>query len=92
MNINYNNFYEMFEHAYKKCKSKKDYKKLCKKMLKQFDVVDGVTDAQTRILTHMLGEDKYLSIIALSIKLYLLELQGIPYDIVSIERNLEDLD
>lgn len=61
-------------------------------MLKQFDVVDGVTNTQTKILTHMLGEDKYLSIIALSIKLYLLELQGIPYDIVTIERGLEDLD
>lgn len=92
MNMKYDNFYEMFEHAYNKCKSKKDYKKLCKKMLKQFDVIDGVTNAQTKILTHMLGEDKYLSIVALSIKIYLLELQGIPYDIVSIERSLEDFD
>lgn len=76
---------EIFEKKLKDCKSKKDYKKLCKQMLLQFDTIDHIDQNQWRLFSEILGEDLYSQIIALSIKMYILEQQGIPCDILSIE-------
>lgn len=92
----YNNdnksYYNIFAKKYMACKSKKDYRKLCKFMLKQFDVIDGVDEKQWQLFSSLIGTDTYIKILSLSLKMYMLEQQGIPYDIVSVEQELEGLD
>ena len=76
---------EIFSKKFKKCKSKKDYKRLCHEMLTQLDVIDKVEDNQYKIMAYLIGEDAYSRVLALSIKMYLLERQGIPCDVLTIE-------
>lgn len=82
-------YYEIFAEKFSKCESKKDYKKLCKMMLKQFDVIDRVDANQWRIFSSLIGSDMYSYGIAMAIKMYILEQQGIPVDIVSIVKSPE---
>ena len=76
---------EIFTKKYKNCKSKKDYKKLCKDMIFQFDVIDKVDENQWKIFSTLFGEDNYSQGLALALKMYLLEQQGISCDILTIE-------
>ena len=76
---------EIFAKKLKACKSKKDYKRLCKEMIIQFDAIDHIDRNQWRLFSEILGEDVYARIISLAIKMYILEKQGIPCDILSIE-------
>lgn len=80
-----NSYREIYEKKLKKCKSKKDYKRLCKQMLFQFDAIDGVDENQWRILSQIMGEDACAQVLALAIKMYTLEQQGISCDLLSIE-------
>ena len=80
-----NSYREIFEKKFKKCKSKKDYKRLCKQMLFQFGAIDGVDENQWKILSQIMGEDACAKVLALAIKMYALEQQGISCDILSVE-------
>ena len=85
-------YYDIFSKKFKKCKSKKDYRKLCKFMLHQFSIIDSVDEKQFELFSQLIGTDTYFKVVALSIKMYMLEKQGIPYDIVSVEELLDSLD
>lgn len=76
---------EIFSKKLKKCKSKKDYKRLCREMITQLSVIDKVDENQFLILSHMIGEDNAAYVLSLAIKMYWLEQQGIPCDLLSIE-------
>ena len=67
----------------KKCKSKKDYKRLCKEMIFQYEVIDKVDENQWKIFSSLIGSENYYKGIALAIKMYLLEQEGIDFDIIS---------
>ena len=77
-------YQDIFQTKMKKCKTKKDYKRLCKAMIRQFEVIDRVDANQYKIFSQLLGEDTYSNGIALAIRMYLLESQGIPCEIVDI--------
>jgi len=83
-------YQDIFYAKMKKCKSKKDYKKLCKEMIKQFGVIDQVDANQYKIFSQLLGEDTYSSGIALAIRMYLLESQGITCELVDVV-DIEDI-
>ena len=55
-------------------------------MLFQFDAIDGVDENQWRILSQIMGEDACAQVLALAIKMYTLEQQGISCDLLSIEQ------
>ena len=78
-------YYDIFAEKFNHCKSKKDYKKLCKMMLKQFDVIDKVDANQWKIFSSLVGSDLYSYGIAMAIKMFIMEQQGIPVDVVTIE-------
>ena len=80
-------YYEIFASKMKKCKSKKDYKKLCKEMLYQFDAVDHIDENMWKIFSSTIGEDVYTDAMSAAIKMYILEKQGIICDILSIEKD-----
>lgn len=86
----YQSYEELFSKKFKKCKSKKDYKKLCREMLMQFDAIDHIDANQCKIFSTILGTDTYAEGMALAIKMYILEQQGISCDILSIEER-EDI-
>ena len=90
--IEYQSYHDIFSNKLKKCKSKKDYKKLCKEMVFQFGVIDKIDANQGRILSSLVGTDKYLKVITLAIKMYLLEKQGLPCDIISFEEETDNFD
>lgn len=77
-------YHDIFAKKYKKCKSKKDYKKLCQEMIFQYDVIDKVDENQCKIFSSIIGQDAYLEGIALAIKMYILEQQGVSCDIISL--------
>lgn len=81
----YYRYQEIYRSRYKKCKSKKDYKKLCKDMLLQLDVIDRIDENQFKIISQMVGEEGCYEILALAIKMYVLDKQGIPYEMISVE-------
>lgn len=85
-------YYSIFAKKYKRCKSKKDYRRLCKFMLKQFDVIDGVDAKQWELFSSLIGTDAYVRILTLSIKMYMLEQQGIPYDLISVEDEIGNMN
>ena len=80
----YKSYQEIYATKLNKCKSKKDYKKLCKEMISQFGVIDKVAENQWKIFSSMIGSDTYLEGVALAIKMYILEMQGISMDFVPI--------
>ena len=77
-------YQDMFTVQLKSCKSKKDYKRLCKQMIKQFEVIDRVEENQWRVFASTIGPDAYIEGMTLALEMYVLEQQGIPCDIVSI--------
>jgi len=85
-------YYSIFEDKYKKCKSKKDYRKLCKFMLRQFKVIDGVDEKKWQLFSSLIGTEAYIKILSLSVKLYLLDQQGIRYDVITCEDLINHLD
>ena len=82
-------YYDIYFSKYKKCKSKKEYKKLCREMIAQFDAIDKISNNQWRILSSIVGEDAYSQALALAIKMYILEQQGISCDIISCSEHLD---
>ena len=78
-------YYEIFSDQIAQCKSKKDYKKLCRLMLKKFEVIDKVDANQWRVFSSLVGSDLYSYGIALAIKMYILEQRGVPVDILTVE-------
>ena len=76
---------EIFIKQYKKCHSKKQYKRLCKQMIKQFDVIDAIDNNLWRIFSDTMGEDVYPKAVAMAIQMYILEKQGMSCDILSYE-------
>lgn len=87
--MEYQSYQDLFSNKLKKCKSKKDYKKLCKEMIHQFEVIDQVEQNQSLIFSSLIGTENYTKGMAMAIKMYLLEQQGIPCEILSIEDILE---
>lgn len=87
----YNSYYDIFYRKLKKCKSKKDYKKLCKEMIFQLGAIDKIDENQWKILSSIIGEDAYAKALALSIKMYLLEQQGVSCDIISSYKDHIDI-
>lgn len=90
--MRYETYHETFSRKYRKCKSKKDYKKLCREMINLYDVIDQVDENQWKIFSSVMGEEKYIEGLALAVKLYILEKQGISCDIVSYTGNFNDFD
>lgn len=90
--IEYQSYHDIFERKMKQCKSKKDYKKLCKEMIFQFGVIDKVDENQYKVFSSLIGSDNYLRGMASAIKMYLLEQQGVSFDIISSETDFHDLD
>lgn len=87
----YKSYYDIFYKKLKKCKSKKEYKKLCKEMIYQLGVIDKIDENQWKILSSVIGEDAYARALALSIKMYLLEQQGVSCDIISCKEDHIDI-
>lgn len=85
MTNTYRSYYSVFKAKSKKCQSKKDYKRLCKEMLLQFDAIDKVDEHQWQIFSSILGEEAYLQGKELAVKMYILDQYGISYDILSVE-------
>lgn len=83
--INDTSYYNTYSRKLKKCKSKKDYKRLCKLMLSQLAVIDSVDENMWKIFASTIGEDAYSEALALAIRMSMLERSGIPCDILSIE-------
>ena len=77
-------YQDIFTEKFKKCKSKKDYKKLCREMIKQYEVIDQVDENQWQIFSSLIGPETYLNAVAMSIRMYILQQQGIPCDVVSL--------
>ena len=77
-------YHDIFSAKYKRCSSKKDYKRLCKEMIYQYGIIDKVDENQMRVFSSMIGENTYLQGVALAIKMLVLENQGISTDIVAI--------
>jgi len=90
--MEYKSYQDLFSQKLKKCNSKKDYKKLCKEMIHQFEVIDHVESNQCRIFSSLIGSDNYVKGMALAIKMYMLEQQGVPCDIISVEEILDEFD
>lgn len=90
--IEYQSYHDIFSDKLKSCKSKKDYKRLCKEMISQLGVIDKVDANQGRILSSMIGPENYTKAMALAIKMYLLERKGIPCEYISIEEELDNFD
>lgn len=76
---------EMFTRKYRKCHSKKDYKKLCKEMIRQLTLIDKIDENLWKIFASTCGEDVYPKALAAAIQMYLLEQQGISCDILTYE-------
>lgn len=85
-------YYDLYSRKFKKCKSKKDYKRLCKEMINLYSAIDHIDQNQWRIFSSIMGEEEYLSAIALSIKMYILESQGLSCNVVTYERDCNGLD
>lgn len=83
-------YQDIFSAKLKKCKSKKDYKRLCKEMILQLEVIDEVDENQFQVFSSLIGADNYIKGQALAIKMYILDKEGIPYDIVSCNDYLGD--
>jgi len=81
----YETYHDIYSKRLKKCKSKKDYKKLCKDMVFHYGVIDKIDENQWKIFSSVIGEDVYLQGIALAIKMYILESQGLSCDVISYE-------
>lgn len=77
-------YHDIFSAKLKECKSKKDYKKLCKEMIRQYELIDQIDENQCKIFSSMLGTDAYIKGVALAIKLCILERQGIAVDVVAV--------
>lgn len=90
--MKYESYYETFSRKYRKCKSKKDYKKLCREMINLYGVIDQVDENQWKIFSSVMGEEKYIEGLALAIKMYILEQQGISCDIVSYTHDFGNFD
>lgn len=78
-------YYNTYSRKLKKCKSKKDYKRLCKLMLAQLSAIDSVDENMWKIFASTIGEEAYSEVLAAAIKMSILEQQGFPCDILSIE-------
>ena len=81
--MEYQSYYDTFSRKYKKCKSKKEYKKLCREMINLYDAIDHIDANQWKIFTSVMSEEEYLEGIALAIKMYILEQQGMSCDVIS---------
>lgn len=90
--MNYESYQELFYDKMQKCKSKKDYKRLCKEMIKQFEVIDCVEANQYKIFSSMVGSDNYIKGMSLAIKMYILQRQGVYMDIVDLSEDYNDID
>ena len=85
-------YQDIFTEKYKKCKSKKDYKKLCKAMIKQYEVIDQVDENQWQIFSNLIGPETYLKAVAMSIKMFVLQQHGIPCDVISLSEDIDLFD
>lgn len=83
--FNIDTFYGRFRRKYKSCKSKKDYKHLCKELLALCDAIDKIDENRWKIFAPMIGEEKYLQGLTLSVKMYLLEQNGVSCDVIHCE-------
>lgn len=69
---------ELFTRKLKKCTSKKDYKRLCKEMIRQLTLIDKIDENLWKIFASTVGEDVYPKALAMAIQMYVLEQQGFP--------------
>ena len=60
-------------------------------MIFQYGVIDKIDENQCRIFSTMIGSDNYSRVLAMAIKMYLLEQQGQEVDVISLERYFDDL-
>ena len=89
--MKYDTLYDYYLHDYKQCKSKKDYKKCCKSMLRQFEVIDGVDEQEWKLFSTLIGDDAYFQGKSLALRMYMLECQGISSDIISVAQGSDEL-
>ena len=79
---------EIFSKKFKRCHSKKDYKRLCREMMFQLEVIDGVDANLWKIFSNTIGEEAYSEALTLALKMYVLERQGIDCDIAPQDENI----
>ena len=72
--------------------SVREFQKLCREMINLYGVIDQVDENQWKIFSSVMGEEKYVEGLALAIKMYILEQQGISCDIVSYTHNFDNFD
>lgn len=77
-----------FKKSMGNCKSKKDYKKLCKKMLNQIEAMDCTSDYMRTILSEIIGEDNYYNLLSVALQAYVAKSKG--YDIHLETIHLDD--
>lgn len=82
-------YYDTFSSKMKKCKSKKDYKKLCKSMLYQFDAIDHIDANLWKVFSSTVGEDIYVGALSAAVEMYILEKRGVRCEVLSIEQDLD---
>lgn len=83
--------HELYDLKLSRCKSKKDYKRLCKKMIKHMEVTDGISEYTWGIMAKLIGEDNYAKVQALAISAYIAKARGYDVDIDSLDiSKLED--
>ena len=83
--LQYSSYTELFTDKLKNCKKKKDYKRLCKEMIVQFDAIDKIDYNQFKIFSSIIGSDNYSKVITMAVKLYLLQEHGYDIDGMTAE-------
>lgn len=72
----YKSYTDMFTKKLENCEKKKDYKKLCKEMITQFEVIDKIDITQFKLFSSIMGAENYIKVVTLAAKIYLLQEQG----------------
>ncbi len=90
--MQYQSYQDIFSQKLKKCESKKDYKKLCKEMICQFEVIDKIEENQWEIFSSMIGPDAYIEAQSLAIKMYILEQQGVDCSVITVSDGMGGLE
>lgn len=74
-----------FEKYLKACRTKKDYKRVAKKMLKQIDAMECINFYVKEILFDIIGEDNYVELMSVAMQAYIAHNKGLEVHIAKVE-------
>lgn len=67
---------EQYQRQFKSCESKKDYKRLCKKMIKQMDAIDFISTTLWDMLSEIIGDDNCSKLVSVAMQAYIARSKG----------------